>query len=1104
MMNAFQKGIIPQYIFTVLLFLGGLIPNLLLAQPEADIIYTWNREYYGLIDGQQHLLYTRSFANSHLTFGDIDGDDDNDLIVGKQDGQLAYFENTGTKYDPVMILRTEEYKAWFQETDDNQKTKRFPKIINVGGYASPFLYDLDEDGDLDLLVGSKDGSIFFYENKGNALLPIFELITPIYMGLRPGNNTVIRLADVNGDRVADLLVGTRDGQVLLYPNGGKIGNPFFCDPNLRFQAEQPCLMKPILIDKIRPEIHASPEFIDWDYDGDLDVVVGKSNGKLNFYLNEGTPLAPNWKLESDRFLYIDAVSDAAPVFYDWRNDGFPELFMGSSQSRVIYYENREVLSTGLKDIPDVNFSLFNWNLPPEKVLTKFCERLNVPESCFEILKKSLPIPADTPDDINSIAKAVLKTDSSFTSTALTLPKVQPAPSNTTASPTDNAPGTPPAGQINAVMPKLQVNTNTDPNAVAQDPNAANPPGPTNAETATQEPKAQLVLTRNRLWLKNRNFFNFTHLAPEDRRTILTSGDWNKDGKQDLMIGTYSGKIFAYNNNGTPQKPDWHAITVTPFQPNQREFSAPTLVDIDGDGDLDLIVGNRTGRLELIKNKGNAQKPDWSIEDLYFANVDVGSYSVPVFKDLDQDGDQDLFVGNGKGRIAFYQNMGTARKPHFVLKSTRFSQIIVARNAAPAFFNWNEDPHPDLLIGGNNGQIKLVSFNPLPEYPVTQGWELKKNQWDGLETIGFSTPHLWDVNGDGKMDLFMGDEEGNTLLWLNQGFQKAEEYKPEEEIILETSNSLEAQDVNDVSTETSDATEAVVSDEPMDSAIQPETTEMAEIPVVPFDPVFKLVSKNYENLKPGNKTVPVFFDLDGDGDLDLFVGTKEGDFFHYLNEGDVTNSKWTLVTKKYLNYEGGKNPTPVFADMDMDGDQDLIVGDADGKIHYWENRGTPEYAEFVFNPAPFSGVTGGRNSRPAVLDANGDGLPDLVIGNFEGQMRLYIQEKTGNGFSFKLLTRQFMDLDVGIGATPVLADINYDQKLELVIGSDQGKLFGFQPAAGDQKNQWGWLPNDKYFKDLDLPFGSTPAFADIDGDGDMDMFIGNEKEGIYFFRNEGKP
>ncbi|MEC7219582.1 MAG: VCBS repeat-containing protein, partial [SAR324 cluster bacterium] len=97
---------------TALLGILGLSgANSLPAAEDNAPIYQWQRQYYGKLNGQEQLLYTRGFERSILSFADFDGDGDEDLFVGKSDGRIALFRNPG---DNQFRLETEDFSA-FQE-----------------------------------------------------------------------------------------------------------------------------------------------------------------------------------------------------------------------------------------------------------------------------------------------------------------------------------------------------------------------------------------------------------------------------------------------------------------------------------------------------------------------------------------------------------------------------------------------------------------------------------------------------------------------------------------------------------------------------------------------------------------------------------------------------------------------------------------------------------------------------------------------------------------------------------------------------------------------------------------------------------------------------
>ena len=100
-------------------------------------------------------------------------------------------------------------------------------------------------------------------------------------------------------------------------------------------------------------------------------------------------------------------------------------------------------------------------------------------------------------------------------------------------------------------------------------------------------------------------------------------------------------------------------------PDEIEDYNPAFGDIDHDGDLDMVVGAWNGKLYFYQNVGSATRPEFVVVEgrkSPFDGIDVGRHAAPVLVDLDLDGDLDLIVGENKGRIFFFNNTGgsTAR------------------------------------------------------------------------------------------------------------------------------------------------------------------------------------------------------------------------------------------------------------------------------------------------------------------------------------------------------------------------------------------------------------------------------------------------------------
>ena len=1035
-----------QFLFVIIILQNHTIAN----ESNLSISYQWTPQYYGKIKGEKKLLYSRSFSRSQLRFVDIDGDGDKDLFIGKEDGRMAFLENQSEFSNTHFKLITEDFLVIHERLDEKGNPSLHKTVLDVGKNAAPEFVDIDNDNDYDLFVGSSDGHIFHYENIGNQLKPIFSRKTPIYMGLKFVGNSVPLFSDLNGDNAYDLLVGTRSGKINVFYNSGSIQDALFCP---EFEIKNPpnisCKFQPEIAADIGPLIDASPDLIDWDQDKDLDLVVGKSNGKLNFYLNKGDRYAPEWELKSRNFQFIDTGGNVFPKFHDLDEDNFPELFLGTTSSMVIYYKNKEILRDKLSKINTIQLEKLNVSTSIENTLSLACDQLGGLPDCLTILSAALDVPKEIKiSEIKEFLPYILRPELSFNSNIL-----------------DDA------HSSGITKDSLEVKNKSENNIKKHKTNHIN---------------SKNILTSNKLWLVSRNFLNIGKLGRNVLFSSISSGDWNEDGRLDILLGSKSGEIFAFENRATNGF-DWYPINFPALKKNNREFSYPVLADIDGDKDLDIISGNKEGKLEWILNSGTQKKPNWEVYDLNLSQIDVGNFSTPLLKDMDSDNDLDILTGNGKGLLIYYENNGNNNSPKYVLKSTRITGIRMKANSAPSFWRWNKDKYPDLFVGNREGIIKLITHLPPEKSQIFRGWTLESEEWQKIKSIGHSTPHFADFDGDNKTDFMMGDKQGNLIFWKNGGVKILENIDENNTLILKE-NSLE--DESKIKKDSNNVPE-------LDESRTAQENQLDES----FDPKFELITDKYGDLEFGQRAFPAFMDIDGDQILDLIVGNKAGELRYYRQENSFSSTKWILETNNFLDYKGEKNSAPVFADLDGDNDLDLLVGNQKGSIKFWENKGSSDFPDFEYNPTPLIGVTGGRNSVPAVIDLNLDGFNDIIVGNLLGQLYKYIHLKKNNKTRFRLERRKYLNLDVGLGAVPKIADINNDKQPELIIGSDSGKIRSLKIISA-KNSPLRWEPIADYFNDIKLPVGGNPVFVDLDSDGDLDLIVGSERGTLYYFRNTG--
>lgn len=268
---------------------------------------------------------------------------------------------------------------------------------------------------------------------------------------------------------------------------------------------------------------------------------------------------------------------------------------------------------------------------------------------------------------------------------------------------------------------------------------------------------------------------------------VTVFDENADGKPDLIIGNndeYTGTNVLDSRlrllrNVTPaggetafQLVDEDYLGLSAFAATTWAF-APAFGDMDNDGDLDVVIGERTGKLIYGENTAGAGNPA-SFAPLRFEwqDIDAGQWSKPYLSDLDRDGKMDILAGGFDGRIRFYRNVGTDTAPAFSaddLDPENVVQLGGINTNSPGVSTGHPTPwviqNPDytLVLSGNRvGNIGAYRFGIDSSY--TDNFTRVDSTAGNLDAGSFSNPAFGDFNGDGKLEMVVGNQRGGVRFF----------------------------------------------------------------------------------------------------------------------------------------------------------------------------------------------------------------------------------------------------------------------------------------------------------------------------------------------------
>ncbi len=279
-----------------------------------------------------------------------------------------------------------------------------------------------------------------------------------------------------------------------------------------------------------------------------------------------------------------------------------------------------------------------------------------------------------------------------------------------------------------------------------------------------------------------------------RGATLRVLDLNNSGLPDLIIGDvdYPGLTQLINGGTTEDAFMVSQDTAFPsYDVPVRLFSMPVtaMIDVNNNGLKDMIVSpfdpspivsENKQSVWLYLNEGTLDQPVFRLHTKSFLQdqmIDLGSGAYPLLYDVNQNGMLDLVAGNYgyyiyswyefgmlKSRyisqLAYYENVGEPNAPVFQLMDNDLAGLssLGLRGLVPAMVDLSGNGLPDLLVGNERGSILFI------EQTEAGIWVLRDEEFAGIDVGSWSAPQLFDLDGDGVVDLIIGSRNGKLTYY----------------------------------------------------------------------------------------------------------------------------------------------------------------------------------------------------------------------------------------------------------------------------------------------------------------------------------------------------
>jgi immune inhibitor A len=358
-------------------------------------------------------------------------------------------------------------------------------------------------------------------------------------------------------------------------------------------------------------------------------------------------------------------------------------------------------------------------------------------------------------------------------------------------------------------------------------------------------------------------------------------DLDGDGRKEVVLGDYAGKVYAWNTDGT-LLPGWPALI------GARTTSKPAICDVDVDGNADVVVGAQDGKVYVFKKDG-------TLLDGWPQPTGGMVVSSPALADIDDDGVIEVVCGSKDGRVYAWNEDGT------LVDGWPFEIKGYEVWMSPAVADFDDDHVPEVVVGGYGGKLYVLKSDgtPLSGWPVLFGWG-----------CGNGSPAIADFDGDGKIEIAVAGLFSNSICVVGMDGNVRGGW-PQWAYNCQSLSSPVPADIDgdglpEIAVATSCGTIlAWNADGTPCTVLDAATSEVVQY------------------------CEPLFVDLDGNGEVDGLFGTAGS-----TTSGFYAFGRGGRLTGFPIEVDGAVWATPAVADLDDDGYVEMVVATTAGEVHVW--------------------------------------------------------------------------------------------------------------------------------------------------------------------------